>query len=186
MGKQLNYYMDYDSFLLVAQAALDSGCIIVRENFWNKNSDRKVVQARDLSIIIKEWKSYYFYLPEVGDLVVKYMPGEGSERLERFGTRGSVAIIEAGYSFIRDKRISRSRIYSYSGYYDENGEWVPRDERILKLYNKLARAVKKIAPYTELADIRTNMDDEQCEYKHKEYITPCCLQLKESEGYKLE
>lgn len=185
MGKQLNYYMDYDSFLIVAQTALDNGCIIVRENFWNPNSDKKIVQARDLSIIIKEWKSYYFYLPEAGDLVVKYMPGEGSERLERFGISGSASIIEAGYSFIRDKRILRSRIYSYSGYYDENGEWIPRDERILKLYNKLVRVVKKIAPYTELTDIRTNMDDEQCEYKHKEYITPYCLQLRERDGYKL-
>ncbi len=27
MGKQINYYMDYKSFLNVAQAALNEGCI---------------------------------------------------------------------------------------------------------------------------------------------------------------
>ena len=33
MGKQLNYYMDYDSFLIVAQAALDSG-------YYDENGER--------------------------------------------------------------------------------------------------------------------------------------------------
>lgn len=190
MGKQLNYYMEYDSFLMVAQAALDNGCIIVRENYWNKNSDKKVVCARDLSIIIKEWTSYYFYLPEAGELVIEYCSGDGSERVGERLRRGGAAIIEAGYSFIRDdKRITRARIYSYSGYYNENGKWIPRNEQILKLYNKLAKVVKKIAAYTELTDIRmrTGSDNfsQEVEYKHKEYITPYCLQLRESEGYKL-
>ena len=32
MGKQINYWMDYDSFLLLAQKALDLGCRIVKED----------------------------------------------------------------------------------------------------------------------------------------------------------
>ena len=33
MGKQINYWMDYDNFLLLAQKAIDLGCTIVKEDF---------------------------------------------------------------------------------------------------------------------------------------------------------
>ena len=32
MGKQINYWMDYDNFLLVAQMAVDLGCTVVKED----------------------------------------------------------------------------------------------------------------------------------------------------------
>ena len=31
MGKQINYYMEYESFLLVAEKALELGCEIIRD-----------------------------------------------------------------------------------------------------------------------------------------------------------
>ena len=31
MGKQINYWMDYDNFLSLSQKALDLGCTIVKE-----------------------------------------------------------------------------------------------------------------------------------------------------------
>ncbi|EEG55094.1 hypothetical protein CLOSTASPAR_02830 [[Clostridium] asparagiforme DSM 15981] len=32
MGKQINYWMDYDNFLSLSQKALDLGCTIVKED----------------------------------------------------------------------------------------------------------------------------------------------------------
>ena len=32
MGKQINYWLEFDGFLLLAQKALDLGCTIVRED----------------------------------------------------------------------------------------------------------------------------------------------------------
>ena len=76
-----------------------------------------------------------------------------------------------------------------SGYYDEQGEYIPRPECVTKIYNKLVRTVKKVAPLTELTDkyISAKGDTylQELEWKHKEYITPEYLNLKESDNYKL-
>mgnify|MGYP003585235304 CR=1 FL=1 len=31
MGKHINYWMDYDSFLLITEKALELGCVIYRQ-----------------------------------------------------------------------------------------------------------------------------------------------------------
>lgn len=76
-----------------------------------------------------------------------------------------------------------------SGYYDEQGEYISRLECVTKIYNKLVRITKKIAPLTELTDKYTSIKDDtylhEVEWKHKEYITPEYLNLKESNNYKL-
>ena len=76
-----------------------------------------------------------------------------------------------------------------SGYYDEQGEYISRPESVTKIYNKLARIVKKVAPLTELTDTYISTKDatylQEYEWKHKEYITPEYLHLKESGNYKL-
>ena len=38
MGKQINYWMGYEDFLQVAQAALDCGCVIIK-----KSADGKLI-----------------------------------------------------------------------------------------------------------------------------------------------
>lgn len=83
----------------------------------------------------------------------------------------------------------RARIYCITGYYNEDGEYIPRPECLTKVYNALARYVKKLAPCTEFTDTRISMRDEnygeKVEYKHKEYVTKACLELVEREGYRL-
>lgn len=199
MGKQINYWMDYDSFLLLAQKAVDLGCTIVKENFDLK----RVVESKDISIIIPACENayntrYYFHLSEAGCINTHIV--NGREKLDYGFTATGNAVIEAAYSFIRNKsagvcgvrqkkEITRARIYCITGYYDENGEYIPRPECLTKVYNALARYVKKIAPYTELTDKRISMKDEnygeKYEYKHKEYITKACLDLVNNQGYKL-
>ena len=199
MGKQINYWMDYDNFLLLAQKAIDLGCTIVKEDFVSG----KVIESNDIGIVASFCEKlannhYYFHLPEAGDIKTHMV--NGKERLESKVLANGNVLIEAAYSFIvneptgvcgnrRKKEIRRARIYCKTGYYDENGEWIPRPECLTKVYNSLARYVKKIAPYTEIVDVRTSMRDEdygeEYEYRHKEYITKTCLDMRNNEGYRL-
>lgn len=199
MGKQINYWMDYDNFLLLARKAIDLGCTIVKEDF----DSGKVIESSDISIVTSFCENLpnnccYFHLPEAGEIKTHMV--NGKERLESLLSANGNALIEASYSFIvneptgvcgnrRKKEIRRARIYCTTGYYDENGEWIPRPECLTKAYNSLARYVKKIAPYTEIVDVRTSMKDEnygeEYEYRHKEYITKTCLDMRNNEGYKL-
>ena len=182
MGKQINYWIEYESFLPVAQTALDSGCIIFKE------LDGKVTQSRDISIITKDdfgW--YYFYLPEAGKIEIEN--NNGREYLSRGYNETSNSIIEAGFSHMGSrggvKRICSERLYVISGYYNADNEWIPRPECMTKLYNKLVRVVKKIAPYTEMVDMKTSSDGKEFEVRYKEYVTPYCLDLKMNHGYML-
>lgn len=183
MGKQINYWLGYEEFLQIAQEALDCGCIIM------KAVSEKLVSGRTLEIVTKDEHNYWFYVPEAGDLSGQTIPVEAKE-ICGYSSAGN-AVIEAGFSFRKDesKKITRSRLFVISGYYDEQGEYIPRPECVTKIYNRLVRVVKKIAPYTELTDICYNYNEKnQCdsrEYKHKEYITPEYFKLKECEHYKL-
>ncbi|MBQ8827142.1 MAG: hypothetical protein IJ007_08615 [Oscillospiraceae bacterium] len=161
MGKQINYFMEYEAFLTIAEKALKNGCIIL------KNSDGKFLRSRDISIVTKDCRNYYFYLPEAGEL--KIMNTDFGERIHIFD--GMNAVIEAGYSLIHEerKRIIRSRLYVQSGYYDDNGEWIPRPQCLEKTYNKLVYSVKKLT--THLGGW--------------EYATPYVLNLKKEQEYSL-
>ena len=43
-----------------------------------------------------------------------------------------------------------------TGRYTDDGDWIPRPDMLTKVYNKLVRVVKKVAPYTELAHFVVN------------------------------
>lgn len=181
MGKQINYWLGYEDFLQIAQAALVCGCIIT------KTVSGKLIYGQTLDIVTEHEHHYRFYIPEAGNLSGKTLPFEAKD-IQGYSPAGN-AVIEAGFSFKNDKskKITRSRMFVISGYYDEQGEYIPRPECVTKIYNRLVRIVKKIAPYTELTDICYNERNPYYlqEYKHKEYITPEYLNLKECSDYKL-
>lgn len=183
MGKQINYYMGYQDFLTIAQKALECGCKIL------KAVDGKYVQGDSVDFVTEDEKRYYFYLSEAGELCAKILPN-GHEMIGGYGASGNV-VIEAGYSYINvgNKQITRARLFINTGYYDEQGQWVPRPDCLEKVYNRLMRVAKKLAPYTELVDTYISRREEdylqEREYKHKEYISNECLLLREEQGYKL-
>lgn len=187
MGKQINYYMDYESFLQVAQLALECGCIIIKEDL--KSRPTKVIQSRDISVVTRDCWDYYFYLPEAGELIINTY--EIGERLDHGTGKGGNALIEAGFMIIREdtKEIRSNRMYAATGYYEEDGTWIPRSDCLTKVYNKLVRLVKKLAPYTEITDTITRTDREhhleKKKWSHKEYVTDYCLRLRNEQGYKL-
>lgn len=176
MGKQINYWMDYESFCELAKAALALGCSIVKDDF----NTGKVVQSTDVSIVTKDCNRYYLYLPSAGPLKIK--KHEECEMVDRLFNETGNAVIEAGYSRIWDdkKRVDRNRLYLTTGYYNENDEFVYRPDSIVDVYNKLARKVKKLAPYTELIDIHDGK-----EWIHKEYVSKYCLNLRDKDNYSL-
>lgn len=184
MGKQINYYMEYASFVQLAEKALALGCEIIREE-----KDRSVTRGFSASLITEEQKQYYFHVPEAGEIA--FREHRGVRFLDTGYSAGGASLIEAGYSYIvpEEQRISRARLYCISGYYDENGAYIARPDCVTKVYQALARFAKKLAPYTELTDIVISTQDEtylqEIERRHKEYITGYCRNLRES-GYQLK
>lgn len=177
MGKQINYYMEYSAFLKIAQAALNSGCVIVR------NFDNEIICSADISVVIPACNNYFFHLPEAGEIAYKTYANGRTDVDHSYSSSGN-SLIEAGFSRINDadKKIYRNRLFCISGYFNEEKEWIARPDCITKLYNKLVRVAKKEAPYTELN--RTRAFDGQ-EYTTKEYISSNCLELVSNQGYNL-
>lgn len=177
MGKQINYWIGYSDFLKLAQVALDCNCIIIK-----KQGD-KITFGDNLDIVTETAYNYYFLPLEMNIEVSDYL------KIDRLCFQGQV--LEAGFSYINHdkKEITRSRVYVGTGYYNEFGQYVSRNEVLTFIYNKLVRTVKKIAPYTELVDMVISLRDEtylqEMEYRHKEYISPEFLKLREIQNYKL-
>ena len=182
MGKQINYYMDYSDFQKLAQQAIDYGCEILKEE------NGKIIHSKDISVITPNVNRYFFYLPEAGRLTLNVR--NGIEYIGGYNSSGNV-VIEASFSVVNHekKKISRARIFLITGYNDEHGNWIDRPECLKKVYEKLVRGIKKIAPYTEIPDtIISTVDDsyeKEREWKHKEYISPALLTLKINNGYKI-
>lgn len=141
MGKQLNYIMRYDSFLQLAQVALDAGFLILRREYTNEPQSPSAV----LSVVTPECDSYWFYLPELAELSFRkiasgmYSPDYGFNSL-------GLAMMEAGFS---QHPSARARIYVMTGFYDENGHWIARSERMTKAYSKIERKARKLAERIE-------------------------------------
>ena len=100
MGKQINYWMDYDNFLLVAQMAVDLGCTVVKEDL----KIGKVIESKDAGIIppygTSNYPGYYFHLPEAGAIEVLTVNGK--------------ECLDYGYTATGN-----------SGYHDENKKDIP-------------------------------------------------------------
>lgn len=181
MGKQINYWMEYETFQNLASIVVENGGVIVP---WNNPQ----IQITNPTNIYTDIFSYYFYFPQIGDLILKTYGNPGNEffRVNEYKS----AIIQCGFSNVnkRSKYIIRNRIYVPTGYWSDDEKWIPRGEEITKMYNKLARVIKKLCPYTELIDTYFSTEDktygQMIEHKHKEYISSCCLKFHE-EGFKL-
>ncbi len=181
MGRQLRFFMDYESFLTVAQAALDMGLVILPGQLPESG---EIIQSRDISAVSPGICDYYFHVPEAGELKID---GNISKKVLHLSGNN---VIEAGYSHIltEKKTISGARLYSVTGEYDEAGSLLPRPECTTKAYNALCRAVKKAAPRTDFraADAMfTQKWGKRCVCGRREYISPLCRKLAEDEEYDL-
>ena len=177
MGKQINYYMEYDSFVLLAKKAIELGCEII------PFSAEVLNRGCSLDMVSKENRNYCFHVPEAGE--IKIEQHWGKEHVVRGYNKSGNAVIEAQFSYIdsNDKHITRSRIYCITDYYDADGNLIKRPDCITKIYESLARYVKKLAPYTEVEYKPANPLYDKI--NQKVYITPQCLTLVREHGYEL-
>ena len=141
MGKQLNYVMDFESFKKLSQYALELGCLILYKDHTEKPS----LPSSDLSIVIPQYNSYYFYIPEL------YPSNKITHGINCYGryylkddlfSPFSLSLIEASFS---RNNTEQKRIYVTTGYYDENENWIARPELLTKTYEKIARRARKLA-----------------------------------------
>jgi hypothetical protein len=141
MGKQVNYEMSYDSFLQLAQFALDAGCMIIRNN----HSEEKQIPCKDISAVTTDCQNYYFYIPELYPIHEiqhkKDSNGKYYVADTMFGPF-SLALIEASYSTEVGKQ---ARVYVTTGYYDKSEMWFERPDLLTKTYDRIARKAKKLA-----------------------------------------
>lgn len=175
-SKQINYWLEFDGFLQVAQKALELGCTIIREDL----NAGTVTESNDIGVIAEDTRiSYYFHFPEAGKILIENT-GHG-ERLDRYANECGNSIIEAGYSVIDDdnKWIISARLFLNTGYYDEDRNFIYRPDCIVKVYEKLVRFVKKLAPYTEVTYSFPGLT-----FNAKEYVSPLCLDLL-NKGYSI-
>jgi len=181
MGKQINYYMEYKSFLLLAQKAIEIGCIILKEDLQKGI----VIESDSIDIISEDCKLYHFYIPEVGKYSVEMIGNK--ERIDCGYSTSGITMIEASLSTILQgqKEITRGRLYCVSDYYDEEGNLIKRSDLVTKKYNTLVRYVKKIAPYTEVEHYVLNPRYAGKKLISKEYITDECLSFIQKEGFKI-
>lgn len=140
MGKQTTYYMDHSEFLTLAQAALEEGCSLLR---WDHTSE-PVRPFRDLSAIDPAHPYWYFLLPGAGEL--RFI----RDRLGGYFLDDSGAIatqlIETGFSMLSERGLwGSARLYIPSNAL-VNGKLLPRSEEATRIYDKLARLVRKMAP----------------------------------------
>ncbi len=167
MGKQINYYMEYESFLIVAQKALDLGAVILK-----RNSEGKILQCSDLSIIAPDYGRYVFHFPQFAPLVIHDLEN-GQQRLDGFATPSGNAMVEAGFSRCEGRFIGRARLYIQSGYYSDQA-FISRSAEMTSVFDKLVRLVKKLTKYQTVSGS-----------SNKEYISPYYLDLIENQAYQI-
>lgn len=193
MGKQINYYMDYESFLEIAKKALSLGFVIIR----NEYTDTIPKVYTDISAVTEDCTRYYFCLPSLAEMRFKKNQIFKKNKFGYYFDSAyelEILTVEAGFSHIFRKEnekpyIVRNRLFASSGYFDQNGEWIPRPEILTKHYEKLARLAKKLTVYTPITYTWVHRIDGVWQgpkdYTVKEYITPTCLRWME-EGCELE
>lgn len=160
MGRQIEYYIELESFKLLVKKAFELGF--------------KVLQGQnDLQICssfneVTFWNRIYFYLEEDGQLIVKDYG---------YIDTSSSPVVESGFSFIDEKKrtISKARIWVSSGFWESDDNFIKRNELLDKKYSSLMRYVKKFAPYTEVEVKSQNPIYDGKKFKSKEYITPFLL-----------
>ena len=168
MGRQINYYMEADSFKLLAQKALDLGFVIVEqlsvkvENglYYGKFKQYQSLSDMDFSV---QCVQYYFHFEEAGEIVSS----------DGFIDIHQSPVVESSYSVIHENKITRGRIWISTGYYDDTDKFISRSDILDKKYSALARFVKKLTLYTE---IPLKFPNGQI-HAYKEYITPYLLDL---------
>jgi hypothetical protein len=169
MGRQIEYYMELDSYKLLVKKAFELGFKVIEGQ-----NNIKIYNCFDGIVFPKQ--HLYFYLEEAGNLIIK-----DNGYLDLF----SSPLIESGFSFINanKKEITKSRLWVSSGSWLDNDTFIQRDKILDKRYSALVRFVKKLAPNTEVEVKSQNPMYDGKKFINKVYITPFLLEKINSSEY---
>lgn len=170
MGRQIEYYMELDSYKLLVKKAFDLGLkVLVKEQnrFKIYNDFEEINFSRN---------EMYFFLEEAGPVIITQ---------NRYIDSSRSPLVETGFSFINEKKkeISKSRIWVSTGFWNNSEEFMYRNEILDKKYSALMRYIKKLAPYTEVWIKAQNPMYDGRKMIRKVYITSFLLKKIESGEY---
>ena len=118
--------------------------------------------------LLKSVYGMYLYKPEYGDIVIR------KDRKDILDVSTS-PVIEFNKTSINEekKKVIRGRLWVEIKYYDERGEIITKNDKLVKDYERLKRWIRKNVPYQEY----------KCgEYLVKEYVNNEMLEL-QNEGF---
>ena len=165
MGRQIQYYMELEMFMLVTKQALELGFTIIQGK-----KDFTILKSID-SVDFNQ--RLYLYL-SLDNYPLRISNNGFIDEL-------SCPIIEAGFSRINDQnlQISNARLWVSSGFWDNGEKYITRSDELDKKYSMLVKYIKKSTIFTEV-EVRTHSG---MKVKSKEYITPFCLDLVKTKQY---
>ncbi len=181
MGKQINFYIEYELTVMLAQKALEYGCKIIKLDTINGI----VTESDNTDIISGDFAFYFFHVPEAGEYrIIK--SGE-RETVDHGYNASGITLIELIPTSIRTekKELQRGRLFCISDYYDDKGRVIKRPDCVTGVYNALACFVKKIAPYTEVEHYVFNPMYAGEKFTTKEYISEELLSFVVNRDYSL-
>ena len=181
MGKQIEFYIEYEMTVMLAKKALEYGCKIIKDDTVNGI----VTESDTTDIISEKFGFYYLHVPEAGKYSV--IKSGARESLNHGYNASGITLIELLPTVFRneEKVLQKGRLYCISDYYDEEGQVIKRPDCVTKVYNALARYVKKIAPYTEVEHYVINPMYSGKKFTTKKYISKECFSLVEEKDYAL-
>ena len=186
MGRQINFYIEENSYKQVVEKALSIGFVVLyqecvggQRGHWEYEYHWYETMP-DFSFD----KRHYFYNPGLGGFRntldnKEYLTWEEIKERKLFLGCIFAPMIEASCSFVsdKDKFIVSNRLYICSDYYDFQDVLVKQSEEFIKQYETLVKVIKKLAPIRKLA---CKPPYENC--VRKEYMTDYMFKLYQN-GY---
>jgi hypothetical protein len=188
MGKQINFYMEENTYKQIVEKALSMGFVVLYQECVGGKPKHWEYEYHWYETMpdFPFDKGHYFHNPALGGFRntldnKEYLTWE--EIKERKLLLGCMfaPMIEARCSYVshENKIIGSTRLYISSDYYDYQGTLVKQNEAFVKQYDSLVRIVKKLAIKREFPCAPPYAD---C--VRKEYMTDYMLGLFKN-GYEI-
>ena len=147
MGKQFNYYADFDLSLRIREMALSLGLEIIKQD----SRSRQITRARSADDFSTEY-SIFFYDELFGTLSFNRNTGLIND--------SNSPVIQVSQTKVNDEEeyVSRGRLWVSTSHYDANGAKIVTVPELIKKYTKLVafirrNVVNEEVPHGECRDV---------------------------------
>lgn len=132
MGKQFNYYADYDLSLRIREMALSLGLEIIKQNPRSK----QITRAHSADDFSREY-NIFFYDEPLGVLSFHGHTGLIND--------GSSPVIQVSQTKVNHEEecVYRGRLWVSTSHYDANGAKIVTAPELIKKYTRLAASIRR-------------------------------------------